>query len=97
MSSVFLYQFAHMFLSLFMAGIIIVSNDKYFPFYYTKIGWTVNVKRNTKKIIFLIFRSWQYKDVYRKIMNNQHHACILEADYYSSVCNVYFKLASSSE
>ena len=34
--------------------------------------------------------NWQYKDIYRKIMNNQHHTCILEAHYYLSVYNVYF-------
>ena len=26
-------------------------------------------------------------------MNNQHHTCILEADYYISVYKVHFKLA----
>ena len=26
-------------------------------------------------------------------MNNQHHACILEANYYLSAYNVHFKLA----
>ena len=45
---------------------------------------------------FSISRNWQYKDVYRKIMNDQHHACILEANYYLSVYNVHFKLALSS-
>ena len=30
---------------------------------------------------------------YRKIRNNQHHAGILEANYYLSVYNVYFKSA----
>ena len=35
--------------------------------------------------------------VFRKIMNNQHHACRLNANYYLSVCNVHFNLASSTE
>ena len=30
-------------------------------------------------------------------MNNQHDASILEANYYLSVYNVHFKLASSTE
>ena len=34
-SIVFFYQFAHMFLSLFMVGIIIVSDKIYFPFHNT--------------------------------------------------------------
>ena len=38
-----------------------------------------------------------YKDVQRKIMNNQHYKCILEANYYLSVYNVHFKLRSSTE
>ena len=29
-----------------------------------------------------VSRNWQYKYVYRKIRNNQHHTCILEANYY---------------
>ena len=29
-----------------------------------------------------ISRNLQYKDVYGKLMNKQHHACILEANYY---------------
>ena len=36
-------------------------------------------------------------DVYRKIMNNRHHAWILEANYCLSVYNVHFKLALSTE
>ena len=28
-----------------------------------------------------ISRNWQYKDVYRKMTNNQHHACIFEVNY----------------
>ena len=30
-------------------------------------------------------------------MNNQHHASILEANYYLSVYNVHFKLALSTD
>ena len=30
-------------------------------------------------------------------MNNQHRTCILEANYYLSVCNVQLKLALSTE
>ena len=30
-------------------------------------------------------------------MNIQHHACIIEPNYYLSVCNVHFKLALSTE
>ena len=44
-----------------------------------------------------ISRNLQYKDIYRKIMNNQHHACILDANYYLSVYNMHFKLAFSTE
>ena len=40
---------------------------------------------------------WQYKDVYRKTIENQHHACILDANYYLSTYNIPFKLASSTE
>ena len=39
-----------------------------------------------------VSRNWQYKDIYRKIMNNQHHARIPEAFYYLSVCNVHLEL-----
>ena len=30
-------------------------------------------------------------------MNNQHHTCILEADYYLSFCNVHFKIYLQNE
>ena len=30
-------------------------------------------------------------------MNNQHHACILEANFYLSIYIVHFKLALSTE
>ena len=30
-------------------------------------------------------------------MNNQHQTCILEADYYLSICIVHFKLVLSIE
>ena len=30
-------------------------------------------------------------------MNNQQHACILEANYYLNVYNVHFKLALTTE
>ena len=46
---------------------------------------------------FLNFPQGEYKDIYRKIINNQHHACILEANYYLSVYNVSFNLALSTE
>ena len=49
------------------------------------------------KWIIVISRNWQYKDVNKKIMNNQHHTCIHEANYYLSVFNVHFKLALSTE
>ena len=42
---------------------------------------------------FSIYRNGQYEDFYRKIMNNQHHASILEANYYLSVYNVHFKIS----
>ena len=45
----------------------------------------------------LIFRNWQYKNVCRRIMYNQHHTCVLEADYYLSFYNVHFKLDLSTE
>ena len=32
-----------------------------------------------------ISRNWQYKYVYRKTIENQHHASILEASHYLSV------------
>ena len=32
-----------------------------------------------------VSRNWQYKDVYRKLRNNQYHASILEANYYLSI------------
>ena len=41
--------------------------------------------------------NWQYKDVSRKTIENQHLASILDAKYYLSVYNVHFKLASSTE
>ena len=31
--------------------------------------------------------NWQYKSVHSKTMNNQHHACILETNYFFSVYN----------
>ena len=44
-----------------------------------------------------ISRKWQYNDLYRKIMNNQHHACISEANYYCVAPNVHVKLISSTK
>ena len=44
-----------------------------------------------------ISRNWQYKEVYRKIVRNQHHARILAAYYYLNVYNVHLMLASSTE
>ena len=32
-----------------------------------------------------------------KIINNEHYACISEANYYLSVYNEYFELTSSTE
>ena len=55
----------------------------------------VNVPENhsdadISRIVSLrISRNWQYKDIYRKIINNQHNACILETNYYLSVYNVH--------
>ena len=54
------------------------------------------ISKQVCKLSSVVSRNWQYKDVYRKTMNNQHHTCILEANYYLSVCNVHFKLALSS-
>ena len=45
------------------------------------------------KLLFDIYRNWQYKNVYRKMMNIKRHACIFEASYYLSVT----LLASSTE
>ena len=44
-----------------------------------------------------ISRNWEYKDFYRKLMNDQHYACILEAFYNLNINNVHFKLALSTE
>ena len=35
--------------------------------------------------------NWQYKNIYTKAMNNPHHAPILVANYYSSVCALQVK------
>ena len=39
----------------------------------------------------------KYKDVYRKTIESQHHTSILEANYYISIYNVYFKVALATE
>ena len=41
--------------------------------------------------------NWQYKDIYRKMKNYQHHTYILKANFYLSVYNVQFKLVSSNK
>ena len=43
------------------------------------------------------FRNWQYKTFIEKIMNNQHHACIVEANYYVVSTMWSSELALSTE
>ena len=46
--------------------------------------------------LYSISQNRQYKDVYSKIMNNQHHTCIPEANYFLRIYNVQLKLALSA-
>ena len=42
-------------------------------------------------------QNWQHKDVYRKVMNNQHQVCIAGANYNLGIYDVHFKLAVATE
>ena len=71
-----------------------ISNSEPFPDDWRKINLRSQNFMHCKNCEMLprcnFFRNWQYKDIDRKILNNQHHTCILEANYYLSVCNVHF-------
>ena len=77
---------------------LLVANKKLFFTVQSATHFLAMSVRLNSCLIYrrLIFQNWLYKDVCRKIMNNQHQVCILEANYYLSVY-VDFNLVLSTE
>ena len=70
-------------------NMIIVIYWKHLPISRPRIFVGADPQPLVDQIFFNISRNRQYQD--------QHHTCIFEADYYLSVYNVHFTLASSTE
>ena len=72
-----------------------ISFSKWIIFLYFDNWWMREKSQN--KYQCHISRNWQYTDVYRKMMKNQHHSWILDAIYYLNFRNVHLKLAFCTE